>query len=923
MKKLNIVFLMGGLCLAGVTYGQSEDLLALTTNFGPRRPSTNPPPESTVSPRPAPYRPAPPAPYTVPPTADPATARTLKEEAVRRQEAQIVAQQLISEGLKFYYDAKYEAAIPKFEQALKVLPRAEATQIDYDRAVRGLSDAYSRLADAAYRAGDNDKAKQYAKKSLEYEPTNRLAENILVKIKISEQQAVAKAEREKLEGKKPKALVERPDLDRTPEFKAKQDEIRKLFREARILMNSGQYDEAETRYKQILLIDHYNEDAYKNLQELNSLRLQAAAEGVDATRRQRLWQVAEAWIPSVSGQVKLPEKTAAQPVPAVSAEREKIERKLQSIRFPEINFREAAVSDIVKFLSDESRKLDPTGEGVNIVLGPGAAGEVAPQPSPAPPPAPTPEGAAPAPAPAPAPMPSATGPRTITLSLRNVPMDQALKYITSLANLKYQVESSAVVLLPADAAVGGMVTRSYNVSPDAIRSLIAGGGGGGVAPTPTGMTPIPTVPGAAPGAAAAPAPTAGVSGSEELKKFFQDAGVPFPPGSSLTYFERARTIYVRNTPENLEIFERVLATFNVVPSQVEIEAKFIEITQEDLDELGFQWRLGSPADTNFLWVTPNSGATALQYLYGGGQSLGNILGQNVNPNFTNAVNQGWLTQGLRGSYVFRANAMNAFLVGAGGVSTVADAVGTFRGVLNNAQVEMVINALAQKKSADVLSAPKVTTISGAQAQIRVVQEFIYPSEYSQPTVSEGSVPTPSIPTAFKTREVGVILSVTPTVGADGYTINLTLVPEVSAFLGMLDYSPDPIQGFVRVGGGGVTPAEAAPVSVSYKIWQPLFETRNVTTTVVIWDGQTVVLGGLIREEVNKIDDKIPVLGDIPILGRLFRTKAFNRMKRNLLVFVTARLVDPAGNVINRPNTPGFRFDPAGNPMRGPEPTLTK
>ena len=83
------------------------------------------------------------------------------------------------------------------------------------------------------------------------------------------------------------------------------------------------------------------------------------------------------------------------------------------------------------------------------------------------------------------------------------------------------------------------------------------------------------------------------------------------------------------------------------------------------------------------------------------------------------------------------------------------------------------------------------------------------------------------------------------------------------------------------------------------IKQPLFSTRDVVTSVEIWDGQTVVLGGLISENLQKIDDKVPFLGDIPLVGRLFRTKTTVRNKRNLLIFVTARLIDPAGNPVHR------------------------
>jgi general secretion pathway protein D len=85
----------------------------------------------------------------------------------------------------------------------------------------------------------------------------------------------------------------------------------------------------------------------------------------------------------------------------------------------------------------------------------------------------------------------------------------------------------------------------------------------------------------------------------------------------------------------------------------------------------------------------------------------------------------------------------------------------------------------------------------------------------------------------------------------------------------------------------------------YNIPQPVFSSRNATTSIVIWDGQTVVMGGLIREELVTIKDKIPFLGDIPIIGRLFRSEGQKSKKTNLLIFVTARLVDPSGKPIHK------------------------
>ena len=858
MRKSQVPLIITTLFLALHFASADETLLALTTNYG-TKPRVTPPSDST------PAQPTAPKPST--PTPQTPSTQTLQEEAVRRQEARVVGQQLINDGYKAYYDGKYEAAIAKFEKAIKVMPRAEATEVDYNRALHGLGDSYARLADDALRANQNDKAKQYATKALEYDAKNRAAENIIVKLKVAEKDTASKQAKARTEEKKPATIVEGPHPDRAPEFVAKQDQVRKLFREARLLMNSGQQDEAEKRYKQILLIDHYNEDAYLGLQEVNDYRLKAATEGVDATRRKRLWEVAEAWIPAPETVVKLPAADKGpEPITVETAAKEKIERKLRTIKFPELNFREASVSDVVKFLSDESIKYDPDEpkEGVNIVLGASLLGAMSASPAPTPAPAPGEEAAA-----APA-APITSGPKPITLSLRKVTMEQALKYVTSLAQLKYRLDPNAVVITSPDEPDTAMVTRPYKVSPDAIKALLS---------TPSSVAPPSPAGGLAPVGPLPSLPAAGTPGGD-LKTFFLEAGVPFPSGSSVTYFERASTIYVRNTVENLEVFERVLSTFNVIPSQVEIEAKFIEVSQADLDELSFQWNMGQMNLNGHV-----------QSLTGGGLSTTTSTGN------TNSLASGWITQGLRGAGILRGNPIDALLFG-NAASRFNDAVGSFSGVLNNATVQMVVNALAQKKSADILSAPKVTTISGQQAQMRVVQEFIYPSEYSQPTVADSSMPTPSIPTAFKTREVGVILNVTPTVGADGNTINLSIVPEVSAFQGMLDYSPDPINGFITVGQG--TSFVVLPLTVSYKIWQPLFETRNLTTSVVIWDGQTVVLGGLIREEVTKIDDKIPFLGDIPFVGRLFRSKVDNRTKRNLLVFVTARLIDPAGNPIHKP-----------------------
>ncbi len=789
-----------------------------------------------------------------------------REEVVRRQEAQITARKLIDQGEKLYYSGKYEEAAAKLEEAIKILPRAQATEIDYSRAVQSLTTCYSRLADAAFQAGDYTKARQMAQKALEYDPKNRAAENVIVKTRKLESTPKVAAS-----GQSPASTATSsstgPEPDKTPEFLARKDQIKKLFREGKILMNSGQYDEAERRFQQILLLDPYNADASALLKSLDKTRTDIGIGAADTSRTHLLWQVTDAWVPPTSHELQAPVPERDNGVIGREAVRQQgILKKLNEIIVPEINYREAVVSDVITFLSDESRRLDPEKVGVNIVLGGGIVTPGAPAAAPAP--APAAPGAAPEAA-----QPAGAGNageiegRKITLSLRNVPLIDALKYVTTLANLKYRVEPSAVIVLPIDAAPGDLVTRSYSVEPGAFKTVLSG----------------------PPAAAAATSQSEyralGVGNTTvsvgDIKAIFTEAGVPFPPGSSLVYNDRTSTIIIRNTPENLEIFERVLNAYSIAPKQVEIDAKFVEISQTDLDELGFDWQVGTKTLGSFDATGGN-----------GGEAFPPGSGALSSPSED-------ITSGLRGPSTIQANAIDALLAGAGfgTVTSPQSTVGTIRGILTNPQFQVMINALAQKQSADTLSSPKVTTISGAQAQIRVIQEFIYPTEFQPPqvvaagggTAGGGAVGvTPSTPGSFKTREVGVLLNVTPTVGADGRTINLTLVPEVSQFLGFINYG-----GPIAIGAGNNV------VTTFNDIKQPLFSSENLTTSILIYDGQTVVLGGLITENLQKIDDKVPFLGDLPIVGRLFQSKTTSRSKRNLLIFVTARLIDPAGNPINR------------------------
>jgi general secretion pathway protein D len=150
--------------------------------------------------------------------------------------------------------------------------------------------------------------------------------------------------------------------------------------------------------------------------------------------------------------------------------------------------------------------------------------------------------------------------------------------------------------------------------------------------------------------------------------------------------------------------------------------------------------------------------------------------------------------------------------------------------------------------------------------------------------------------------------------SDGFTINLTLIPSLTEFNG---YDTPP-----TIPGVNVANVVQVPTIL------PDFIVRQVVTTVNIWDNQTIVLGGLISSTVENTKDKVPMLGDLPLVGRLFQSQSKTTSKKNLMIFVTATIVDPAGNRVHSddelpfaqstipPQQPGMEAQ-LGNPLVAP------
>lgn len=230
---------------------------------------------------------------------------------------------------------------------------------------------------------------------------------------------------------------------------------------------------------------------------------------------------------------------------------------------------------------------------------------------------------------------------------------------------------------------------------------------------------------------------------------------------------------------------------------------------------------------------------------------------------------------------------------------------TIAGRLSGIQYAAVISALSQKRSFDLLSEPTALTKSGEQATMEAIRVFPYPVAFDPPELvtqtNTGAtivlaVATPptviaTTPTDFKRRNVGVRLVIKPQITADDKTVDLSLFPEVTDFEGFVNYGSQ-----INIGNPDGSTSLLSPNDIN----QPVFNTRRINTKVLIRDGSTVVLGGLIREDLRTINDKVPILGDIPLIGRLFQSKATQSEKRNLIMFVTANIYQNDGELLNPP-----------------------
>ena len=477
------------------------------------------------------------------------------------------------------------------------------------------------------------------------------------------------------------------------------------------------------------------------------------------------------------------------------------------------------------------------------------------------------------------------GDRLISLEVSNVTLGELLDYICFLTDLNYVVFPDRIVF---GQAAEDIVTETLFISHDAL--LLIESSKLNVAEDSSALE-------APPEEDKAEADNAGGENKSDdgelavgkgraievspakLKAFFELYGVKFEhPNSSIVRTPQGDIIMSNTLPNFAKIYE-VLRFINTNAPMVQVEVKTIEISEQDWQELGFNWSLGS---------------------FSSGSSKGGKWtfkpGANTTYNGVAPI-MSLLRSGLSGVDAKLLDNFNIF-------PNIFGSVRPFGGD-EELSLSLTINALDRSDRTETISAPTVTVASGQQAKVVLGRAYYFPDSWDELEIDTdgGSGDsgysysiTPPTPDFGDSENIGTTLTVTPTVSRDNKLINLQINPKITNFVG--EDSWDIVVHITEFRETSPGNREKEEHLETYRVWAPIITTRELNVNVNVYDGETIVLGGLSDSQSQSRLDKIPILGDLPLIGRLFQSQSQTSLRKNILIFVTARLIDAKGLPIN-------------------------
>jgi general secretion pathway protein D len=756
------------------------------------------------------------------------------------------ARELLRKGDEAYQAGRYSEAVEAYAGAREMIPEA-ADSAEFRAAVTGrYAQAAVEQARLLSRKGDIAAAKATVDKVLG--------------AGVAPNDPGARAFRAQLDD----PIRTNPAL--TAEHARDVDEVRRLLYTAEGAYNLGKFDEAKKHYEEVLRIDPTNTAARRGMETVAAAKSGYQKAAYDHTRAEILSQVDAAW----ETQITPPDLGVGPDDPGGLAEGDgtiSIATKLERIIIPKLALDQASLDEALDFIrikaaENDTLEPDPARKGVNITVNLGPPDSEAAR---------------------------SVRERKFDLQLSQVPLSQALKYLTEITQTSFTTDDFSVVIRPAGSTSDELITRTYRVPPDFITNLSAGAQTGAADEDPFAKAP-----------AGGALPTTRLSARDALSK----QGISFPEGAVANYNPATNTLRVVNTAANQDFISQVVETMNQTePVMVSVRVTMIRTQQTNLQELGFDWLINPFALNSSESVFAGGGTVGNTPGRTGADFISNVGGVTVDgvpANSTDLVNQGLVTNGLRsGDQAINSNNIDELISNpnrAAQGGTVAPGVMSLTGLFTDGQVQMIMRGLDQKKGVDIMAQPSTVTRSGQASSVAIVREFIYPSEYEPPELPNSvgetggatSPVTPATPTAFEKKDVGITLEVLPVADAAKRYVDVTINPSFIDFDGFVNYG-SPINSTVS----GLLGTEAVEITPN-TILMPVFSSQKAATQLTVADGATIAIGGLMGESIQIVDDKVPVLGDIPWVGRLFASKAKQPVSTAVVFLVHVELLDPTG-----------------------------
>ena len=788
-------------------------------------------------------------------------------EHARRDMAVREAYQAVQEARLAYVARRYSDAVEHYKAALASVPAGESTK-KLEKFIRdSLSDALIAKALDYRLVGRRDEAIAFLEEALKYSPDNKRAA-----VELNHTLDPVRTN---------------PAL--SPQHVGDVEEVKRLLDMGYGYLDLGKYDDAITVFKSISKYDAYNSAAQQGIESALKRKSAALRASHNATRAEMLADVDELWV--AKGEEALPEidENYNEELHPVDSEIQEVYATgISEVMIPNLVLEDADIMQVIEALQLQIRAAEAEGKlncsrKINITTNFGPADskgykEITAQ--------------------------------TVNLKLRDVTVKEVLDVLASQLGISYYYTTTGVEISFSGKDFGPLLDRTFIVPPhffDAQEDEESEDEDEGFAE----------------------------GGSIKVHRVnpvqaLKGMGVSFPEGSTARYSSSSRQLFVRNTSHNLEDIQDLLNEPLTEQRQIVLNVVVMEIAENELEQLGFDWLFNVNLNGEF------SASGAAQ------QAASSATGL---PVFGSVVQNGEaapsVTSGLRsGTAVLSPDNME-HLISSGGVSSYHDGAsqkspGIFgiRGVWSAVDVTFMMNGLAQSKGADILRNPRLIFSPELDEQVSFadVTEMFFPETWepseistfsgfinnnnnddednnnaSGSTIATGAIPNDFVRFGMSEDGIGgfgTILQVhSAEISENGQFVTLALTTTTNEFEGFINWG-SPINSAIYDGSGRI---EYYQISPNY-ILQPMIKRYVENTKITLVPGSVMVMGGLKEAKHVRFEDKVPVLGDLPLVGRLFRSEGEQKIRKALIYFVKVDLVDPTGRDVKTGERPSSFTD---------------